>query len=127
MPSDPTPPLTPEELQEMKGRCFDLTTGQVLLGFGMEDETEGKFSIYDPWPPAKRKITKEDCQAILTAITSMPRLIAEIERQQMALRIIREAGQNDDDTASWMQRWAAWGMEPNKWPKPTATPSVPSA
>lgn len=35
-----------------------------------------------------------------------------------ALRLIRHASGNTTEWATWAQRMAAWGMEPNKWPKP---------
>lgn len=39
-----------------------------------------------------------------------------------ALDTIRYAGNNFDTVAVWMQQWAAWGMEPNVWPKPDDKP-----
>ena len=39
-----------------------------------------------------------------------------------ALKTIREAGNNTHPTAAWMQKWAAYAMEPCKWPKPDAKP-----
>jgi hypothetical protein len=39
-----------------------------------------------------------------------------------ALQTIRFSGGNEDPTSVWMQKWAAWGMEPNKWPKPPEVP-----
>lgn len=44
-------------------------------------------------------------------------ILSETERE--ALRLIREAGNNTTDWATWAQKMAAWGMEPNKWPKPS--------
>jgi hypothetical protein len=35
-----------------------------------------------------------------------------------ALKMIREAGENFTDWATWAQKMAAWGMEPDKWPMP---------
>ena len=35
-----------------------------------------------------------------------------------ALKVIREAGHNTTDWATWAQKWAAHGMQPNKWPAP---------
>lgn len=35
-----------------------------------------------------------------------------------ALKAIRFSGNNFDETAIKMQKWAAWGMEPEKWLKP---------
>lgn len=39
-----------------------------------------------------------------------------------ALRIIREAGNNEYPTAQWMQEWAAYAMEPWKFPRPSLLP-----
>jgi len=39
-----------------------------------------------------------------------------------ALRKIREVGNNTDRTARWMQEWAAWGMEPDKFARPNDDP-----
>jgi hypothetical protein len=39
-----------------------------------------------------------------------------------ALQMIRFSGWNEHPTSVWMQKWAAWGMEPSKWPKPQDTP-----
>lgn len=39
-----------------------------------------------------------------------------------ALKMIREAGNNLDPTAQWMQKWAAHGMEPDKFPMPCIEP-----
>jgi len=38
------------------------------------------------------------------------------------LRKIQTSGNNFDPTAQWMQRWAAWALEPDKWPKPEDKP-----
>jgi hypothetical protein len=48
-------------------------------------------------------------------------LNTEPSSMEEALRAIRCAGNNTTNWATWAQRWAAWGMEPNKWPKPSAT------
>lgn len=45
-----------------------------------------------------------------------------IDAATQALRIIRFSGNNGHPTAVWMQKWAAWGMEPTKWPKPEPEP-----
>lgn len=39
-----------------------------------------------------------------------------------AAKTIRHAGNNIHPTSQWMQMWAAWGMNPEKWPKPDAQP-----
>ncbi|MBA1445849.1 MAG: hypothetical protein M3H12_18670 [Chromatiales bacterium] len=47
------------------------------------------------------------------------------ERLKIALKAlekIRRAGQNFDPPSIWMQKWAAYGMEPEKWPKPDDAP-----
>lgn len=35
-----------------------------------------------------------------------------------ALKTIREAGYNTTDWATWAQKWAAHGMQPDRWPAP---------
>jgi hypothetical protein len=40
------------------------------------------------------------------------------ERLEAALAKIRFAGNNADATAIWMQKVAAYAMEPEKWPDP---------
>jgi hypothetical protein len=58
-------------------------------------------------------------------------LDSDREREQMerehssmleALRTIRFSGNDSNPLCIWMQKWAAWGMEPHKWPKPPAEP-----
>ena len=44
------------------------------------------------------------------------------QSERTALRSIRESGGNTGSTASWMQKWAAWGLEPDKWPRPSEKP-----
>lgn len=39
-----------------------------------------------------------------------------------ALWKIRTAGNNEDPTSQWMQKWAAWGLEPEKWDRPEENP-----
>ncbi len=58
----------------------------------------------------------------LQVIRSYRALEAENARLLEVLKTIREAPWNDDSTAGWMQIWAAWGMEPHKWPKPCPEP-----
>jgi hypothetical protein len=52
--------------------------------------------------------------------------IEEVERPLVeALERIRRAPRNESPTVAWMQRVAAWALEPHKWPKPESEP--PSA
>jgi len=46
----------------------------------------------------------------------------QFETLKEALWKIRTAGRNEDLTAQWMQKWAAWGLEPDKWEKPSDEP-----
>lgn len=46
----------------------------------------------------------------------------DFEALTAALRIIREAGNNEDQTAQWMQEWAAYAIEPWKFPRPSLLP-----
>ena len=49
---------------------------------------------------------------------------APYEIMKEALWKIRIAGRNENSTAQWMQKWSAWGLEPDKWEKPSNEPPV---
>jgi hypothetical protein len=49
--------------------------------------------------------------------------VTEVDRPLVeALEIIRRASRNLEPTAQWMQRVAAWALEPHKWPRPETEP-----
>lgn len=98
MPSDPTPPaLSPQNLEEIRSR-----QQKALL------DAKDFYPQYSP--------------VIIDSLHDVATLLADVERLRTVLKIIREAGNNEDMTACWMQRWAAWGMD-SKFPKPTPEPS----
>lgn len=131
----PQPPITGRELEDMKQRCEKATPAPWI----QQDDYPRAIWIKNPesirtphgWedgfyivpPDDFDKVKIENTEFIAHAREDLPRCLAEIERLQSVLKTIREAGQNDDRTAQWMQRWAAWSMEPTKWPEPTHSPS----
>ena len=44
------------------------------------------------------------------------------DKSMEALKRIREAGNNTTEWATWAQRMAAWGMQPDRWPYPGDDP-----
>lgn len=72
MTPDPTPPLTPEELQEMKQRVQGWTESGYILPWNIPDEEYRRLrdAVLEKWA---RDIASH-------AIRDLPRCIAEIER-----------------------------------------------
>jgi hypothetical protein len=76
-------------------------------------------SSFEPVPPG-------DCWFFTAStITGCPSYIEEVERPLVeALERIRRAPRNESPTVAWMQRVAAWALEPHKWPKPESEPPI---
>lgn len=69
------------------------------------------------------QVMKESLEARLASgIKAAPIMKESLETMKEALANIRFAGNNTTAWAVWAQKMAAWGMEPDKWPKPEALP-----
>jgi hypothetical protein len=115
MPSDPTPPITPEELQEMKRRCEKATPGRWFWWLSTADYPE-RLHGGDEGATIMRPLhrthdsaddgflsfdNEHDQDFIAHARTDLPRCIAEIERLRAAGQALISEAERMNDQLEW--------------------------